>query len=131
MAWPMTRAAAAEHSQTTVAAISSGLPIRPIGSSAMIFARPSAVPPCEAIHHRRLDVAGTDGVDADVLSGIIEGRCSGEANDAAFRSGVGRAALDIRRQLKRGVADTFGFFPRKFHPRCSTASAMSFFFAQG
>src|SRR5438874_8422036 len=45
MAWPMTKAAASEHSQTTAAAISSGLPIRPTGSSAITFARPSAVPP--------------------------------------------------------------------------------------
>jgi hypothetical protein len=45
MACPTTKAAASEHSQTTAAAISSGLPIRPTGSSAITFARPSGVPP--------------------------------------------------------------------------------------
>jgi hypothetical protein len=41
----MTKAAASEHNQTTAAAISSGWPIRPTGSSAITFARPAAVPP--------------------------------------------------------------------------------------
>src|SRR5947209_16220577 len=45
MAWPTMNAAPSEHSQTTAAAISSGLPIRPAGSSAITLARPSAVPP--------------------------------------------------------------------------------------
>ena len=67
-------AAASEHSQTTAAAISSGLPIRPTGSSAITFARPSARAAGEAVHHRGVDVAGTDGVDADVLRGVVEGR---------------------------------------------------------
>ena len=44
-AWPTTKAAASEHSQTTAAAISSGLPIRPTGSSETTLARPSGVPP--------------------------------------------------------------------------------------
>ena len=45
MACPTTKAAASEHSQTTAAAISSGLPIRPTGSCATTLARPSGVPP--------------------------------------------------------------------------------------
>jgi len=45
IACPITKAAASEHSQRTAAAISSGLPIRPIGSSEITFARPSGVPP--------------------------------------------------------------------------------------
>jgi hypothetical protein len=45
MAWPTTKAAASEHSQTTAAAISSGVPIRPTGSSTITFARPSGAPP--------------------------------------------------------------------------------------
>src|SRR3712207_1128943 len=45
MACPTTKAAASEHSQTTAAAISSGLPIRPIGSCAITLPRPSGVPP--------------------------------------------------------------------------------------
>src|SRR2546430_16044475 len=44
-ACPTTKAAVSEHSQTTAAAISSGLPIRPTGSSAITLARPSGVPP--------------------------------------------------------------------------------------
>ena len=43
-ACPTTKAAASEHSQTTAAAISSGLPIRPIGSCAITLSRPSGVP---------------------------------------------------------------------------------------
>ena len=45
IAWPTMKAAGSEHSQMTAAAISSGLPIRPAGSSAITFARPSGVPP--------------------------------------------------------------------------------------
>ena len=44
MAWPTMKAAASEHSQTTAAAISSGLPIRPTGSSAITFAALRACP---------------------------------------------------------------------------------------
>src|SRR5438128_10853252 len=45
IACPTTKAAASEHSQTTAAAISSGFPIRPIGSCAITLSRPSGVPP--------------------------------------------------------------------------------------
>lgn len=45
MALPTTKLAASEHNHTTVAAISSGLPILPIGSCAITACRPSAVPP--------------------------------------------------------------------------------------
>jgi hypothetical protein len=45
IACPMTNAAASEQSQTTAAAISSGLPTRPTGSSAITLARHSGVPP--------------------------------------------------------------------------------------
>ncbi len=38
-------ATGSEHSQTTAAAISSGLPIRPTGSCAITIFRPSGVPP--------------------------------------------------------------------------------------
>jgi hypothetical protein len=41
-ACPIMNAAASEHIHTTVAAISSGRPILPMGSSEMTFARPSA-----------------------------------------------------------------------------------------
>ena len=37
--------AASEHSQRTASAISSGVPMRPMGSSEITLARPSAVPP--------------------------------------------------------------------------------------
>src|SRR5206468_8712823 len=40
MACPMTKAAASEHSQTTAAAISSGLPIRPTRASPLPLTRP-------------------------------------------------------------------------------------------
>ena len=45
MAWPMVNAASSEHSHRTAAAISSGRPMRPIGSWAMTAARPSSVSP--------------------------------------------------------------------------------------
>ena len=38
-ALPTTKPAPSEHSQTTALAISSGLPMRPIGSSEVTFAR--------------------------------------------------------------------------------------------
>ena len=68
------------------AAIFSGLPICPTGSSAITFARPSGVPPVKRTHHRGVDVAGTDGVDADVLRGVVEGRRPGEADHTVLRS---------------------------------------------
>jgi len=40
----VTKEAASEHSQTTAAAISSGQPMRPMGSWAMTLSRPSSVP---------------------------------------------------------------------------------------
>ena len=45
MALPTTKLAASEHNHTTVAAISSGLPILPTGSCAITACRPSAVAP--------------------------------------------------------------------------------------
>src|SRR6059058_3740315 len=36
--------------------------------------------PGEAAHHRRVDVARADGVDTDVLRGVVEGRRPGEAD---------------------------------------------------
>jgi hypothetical protein len=48
-ACPVTKEAASEHSQTTAAAISSGLPILPIGSIAITFPRPSEVPPVKRL----------------------------------------------------------------------------------
>ena len=59
----------------------------------------------EAIHHRGVDVAGTDGVDADVLRSVVEGGRAGEADDAVFRSGVRRAALDADDPCPRGGVD--------------------------
>ena len=75
------------------AAISSGLPIRPIGSSAITFARPSGVPPVKR-PIIGVSMTGTDGVDADVLRGVVEGRRLGEADHTVLRGGVRRAALD-------------------------------------
>ncbi len=52
-------AAPFEHSQITAAAISSGVPIRPTGSSAMTLAQTLGCAAGEATHHRRIDVTGT------------------------------------------------------------------------
>ena len=59
----MTKPARSEHSQTTASAISSGLPIRPIGTRAMIVFAAAAH---GVLGHRRLDIAGADRVDADI-----------------------------------------------------------------
>lgn len=48
----------------------------------------------EAFHHRRCDVAGTDGIDAEVLRGVIKCRRLGESDHAVLRGGVRGAALD-------------------------------------
>ena len=58
MAWPMTKEAASEHSHRTAAAISSGVPIRPIGSCAITLSRPSVVPPVNRVHHLGVDDPG-------------------------------------------------------------------------
>jgi len=59
----------------------------------------------EATHHRGVDVAGTDGIDADVLRGVVEGRCLGQSDRAMFRSGVRGAALDADDSCARGRVD--------------------------
>src|SRR5438270_13228075 len=47
----------------------------------------------EAAHHRSVDVARTDCIDANSLRGIVEGRRLGETYDAVLSGGVGGAAL--------------------------------------
>jgi hypothetical protein len=101
-ACPTVKAAASQQSQTTAFAISSGRPILPIGSSETTFARPSAVPAGEAIHHRRIDIARANGVHANVLRGVVEGGRAGEADHSVFRRGVRRAALDADDASTRG-----------------------------
>src|SRR5205823_15015082 len=59
----------------------------------------------EAIHHRSVDVTGTNGVDADVRCRIVEGRRFSEADHAVFRGGVRRAALDAADPCSRAGAD--------------------------
>src|SRR5437660_4996363 len=102
MAWPMTKAATSEHSQTTAAAISSGLPIRPTGSSAITFARPSAVPPVKRPIIGVSMYPGADGVDADVPRGVVEGRRPGEADYAVLGGGIRGVALDADDPGTRG-----------------------------
>src|SRR6185437_5861464 len=48
----------------------------------------------EASHHRGVDIAGADDVNANVLCGVIEGRRPGEADHAVFRRGIRWAAFD-------------------------------------
>src|SRR5687767_9478647 len=59
----------------------------------------------EAIHHRGVDIAGTDDVDADVLRGVVERRRSGEANQAMLRGGVRGAAPDADDSCPGGCID--------------------------
>src|SRR5207248_10915042 len=61
--------------------------------------------PGEAIHHRSVDVTGTNGVDADVLRCVVEGRPAGKADHAVFRGSVRRAALDADDPCSRGRVD--------------------------
>src|SRR5436190_1831925 len=61
--------------------------------------------PGEAIHHRSIDVTGTNGVDADVLGCVVEGRRAGKADHAVFRSSIRRAALDADNPCSRGRVD--------------------------
>jgi len=62
---------------------SSGLPIRPTGSSAITFARPWGYPRCND-SSSAYQCTGTDGINADVLRGIVEGRRSGQAITPCF-----------------------------------------------
>src|SRR4051812_3558472 len=41
---------------------------------------PLGGPASEPRHHRSVDIAGTDGVNADVLSGVVQGSRLGKAN---------------------------------------------------
>src|SRR5256886_14408345 len=58
--------------------------------------------PGEATHHRRVDVPGADGVDADVLRGVVEGRRPGDADHAVLRGGIRGVALDADDPGTRG-----------------------------
>src|SRR5215207_1787518 len=48
----------------------------------------------EAVHHRGGDVSGGDGVDADVLRGVVERRRPGQPDYAVLRGGVRTSPLD-------------------------------------
>ena len=58
--------------------------------------------PGEAAHHRRVDVPGADGVDAEVLRGVVEGGRLGQADHAVLGGGVRGAALDADDPGARG-----------------------------
>jgi hypothetical protein len=62
IALPITNFAISEHSHTTAAAISSGVPILPTGSSEITFARPWAVPPVKRLFHFRARGDGHSGI---------------------------------------------------------------------
>src|SRR5207245_2724087 len=83
MAWPTMNAALSEHSQMTPAAISSGLPIRPAGSSDY-FCPPFCRAASEPTHHWGVDVSWADGVYAEILTGVIESCRLREANHAVL-----------------------------------------------
>src|SRR6266496_2327058 len=55
---------------------------------------PLRSPAGEATHHRSIDIAGANGVDANVLRRVVEGRGPGEADHAVLRRSVGWAAFD-------------------------------------
>lgn len=64
----MTKPAASEQSQMTAAATSSGEPIRPTGSSAITFARPSGRAAGERIESRGREVSELQtGISHDYL----------------------------------------------------------------
>jgi len=111
----VTKEAASEHSQTTAAAISSGQPMRPMGSWG-----DDPVPAFvgafgEAVHHLGVDDAGADGVDPDVRPGVVEGGVLSQPDDAVFGGGVGGPAAEdldpgaggksasLGRRYRRGV----------------------------
>src|SRR5437868_1370873 len=59
----------------------------------------------EAIHHRRVDIARANDVNANILRGVIEGRRPGEADHAVFCSGISWAAFDSDDAGTRGGVD--------------------------
>src|SRR4051794_3660560 len=46
--------------------------------------------PGKPVHHRRVDVPRADGVDAEVLGGVVEGGGLGQADHAVLGGGVRR-----------------------------------------
>ena len=105
MACPRTKEAASEHSQTTAAAISSGVPIRPIGSWRDHLCAAFGGAAGEALHHRGVDDAGADGVDADVRCRVVERGRLGQADDAVLGGDVGGAAGEALDAGARGGVD--------------------------
>jgi hypothetical protein len=60
----------------------------------------------EAAHHRGVDDAGADGVDADAVGGVVQGGRFGEADEAVLGCGVGGLALEaLDAGAGRGVDD--------------------------
>lgn len=104
MAWPIMNADASEQSQMTPAAISSGGPIRPTGSSAITLARPSGAPP---LKRPIIGVSMYPGQIALIrmLRRVVESRRSGEAEHPVLRGGVRGAPLDADDTCTRGGVD--------------------------
>src|SRR5947209_9739403 len=50
--------------------------------------------PAEAIHHWRVDDAGANDIDTDVLRGVVEGRRLRQADHTVFRRDVGRLIFE-------------------------------------
>src|SRR5688572_5220863 len=105
MACPTTNEAASEHSHTTAAAISAGVPIRPIGSCAITSARPSGVPPLKRCIIAVSMIPGQMAVDADVGCRVVERRRLGEADHAVFGGDVGGSAGKALDAGARGGVD--------------------------
>lgn len=88
-AWPSTKLACGEQSYNTALAISSGLPKRPAGIS-----RNKSFSTCglRLISSSAIGVQiapGTNGVNADTLSGVVNGGRSCQADDCMLAGNIG------------------------------------------
>ena len=110
MAVPVTNEAASEHNQTTASAISSGCPMRPIGSLAsmalMIWSAQLGLGSQNLIDQRCLDRPRADGVDPNAGLGVLQGRGFRQAEDAVFAGRIGRHAVRAHQpEVRSGVDD--------------------------
>jgi hypothetical protein len=77
---------ASQHSQSTAAAISSGVPIRPSGSDAITlsFGSVTGVP----LHHFGVDDARANGIDPDIALHVIDRGVFRKIDHTVLRGGV-------------------------------------------
>ena len=115
IAWPVTKDAASEQSQTTVSPISSGRPILPEGDRPATQGSRPGSSSMSSLHGGGGDVGGADGVDSYTFVGVFEGGSLGQTNNPVLASDVsGCADRSGNTVNRRCVYDGTGALPEHY-----------------